>query len=200
MSTPIFGQRTDVTFLKSKQTYKVKNYIVRRVSSTIDPTFHILYKKRTKEINGAKLHPFHFGSYKVESYRVRVGGMFYKQKEKYDYLSFSGDTIFYYNWSFDERNIKKRILFILNEKAKDTIYIKKLGYIVDHNVVYSGKWLYSAIDDTVYEYKLWWKTPPEDTQHAFKVRQFNSIGISKKYGFVWVEYSYFIHTYRLYFY
>lgn len=162
--TSIYSQN-DIYFKKSPQRYFPKNFIYELTDCTkpvID--FQVYFKKENNQ------------------YLLSFGCI---NKICNNYICFNTDTIFY----FDLEN-KKKPMFILKEN-NDTIKIQKFGSLIMHRILYEKKFYFSEIKDTVFCYKLWYEnhsnltSSEEDNYYYFK-----NIGISKKYGFVWIRYVY----------
>lgn len=163
-------------FEKSPKNYKYKNYVYNDFKNEMTVVdFRITYKKSTRNSNACKPDSLSFGCPKINCFEP---------------ISFSHDTIYYYPEQ------KKKPLFVLNEKAKqDTIHVVSFCSIKNHDILFEKKYFYSSIRDTIFVFKLWksqnW--PQEYTFiHSSESQDnycFNSVALSKRFGFVWIKYN-----------
>ncbi|OQA01148.1 MAG: hypothetical protein BWY70_00474 [Bacteroidetes bacterium ADurb.Bin408] len=171
----IYSQEiTPVTFENSPKNYKAKRFVCSKRSFE-------MYEKTKDEVK----YPIKYTKGKKNNGLNYLSLGCFISRGCFEPVKFSGDTILYFD---SENEIKP--LFILNEKA-DTIYIYKFGCIETRLIIFEKKYYYSEIKDEVYVFKLKYvsnyynlKSYVEGTTNCEGI---NRIGISKKYGFIWIN-------------
>jgi hypothetical protein len=174
ISSTILCQSDLITFDKSQKEYKIKDY---------------LYGNKPEQVKNNDIinHYIKFDKKPIISNNIKTYSLYFNNKKHPYYINFSNDTIYIGN------TIEKPI-FILNENAiGDTIFIN--SFLHNHFTCLVKKYYYSAINDDVYVFKLWYdRNPYKKETFLYSSSEddltYNYIAISKKYGFVWINYNY----------
>jgi len=171
-------------FEKSPKKYKIKRYITTEPNNKINKTKLInivcFFKSNQKQINLC------FGKCKTKN-------LFKCNSNNFSTMEFLNDTLF-----ITFHDVKEPLFIFKKENIGDTSFLKNVFFpISNHFIFLEDIQYYSDLDDEVYIFNLNRVSEIQEIEKnklykttSIDYYYFEKIAISKKYGFVWIRYSY----------